>query len=329
MNDVGIVRFMGQSAAQVLRIEADALLAACDRIDEESYAAATKLLIGSAGPIITTGVGTSGIVARKLAATFTSTGSRAVFLHPSDALHGQLGLLESQDVIVAVSNSGETEELLAMLPYMRSRNVQIIAILGTTDSTLSRSAAVVLDARADVEACPLNLAPTSSTTLAVAVGDALAVALMTCKNVTPEGFARNHPSGRLGRRLTLSVADLMQPLSLIGSVGTRTPFLDVVSSITASGVGAALVVEDGRLVGLVTDGDVRRGLANVGNGSIIAITAAHLMTSAPEVVAADAPAYDALLAMEDRESQISVLPVLDGDRVIGLVRLHDLVRSGL
>lgn len=320
---------MGDSAARVLRIEAQALTAAADRIDPQSYAAAEKLLADAEGPIITMGVGTSGVVARKLAATFTSTGSRAVFLHPSDALHGQLGLVQHGDVVVAISNSGETEEILSTLPYLRSRQVQIIAIVGTADSTLGRSATVVLDAYAEVEACPLNLAPTSTTTLALAVGDALAVGLMTYKNVTVEGFARNHPSGRLGRRLTLSVADLMQPLSVVGSINRAASLLDVLACITSGGVGAALVLDGDHLVGLITDGDVRRGLANVGDGSLAAITAELLMTKQPETVALDVPAYDALLAMEQRESQISVLPVCEGERVVGLLRLHDLVRSGL
>lgn len=320
---------MADSAAQVLRIEAQALTAAADRIDEQAYAAAQKLLSNAVGPIVTTGVGTSGVVARKLAATFTSTGSRAVFLHPSDALHGQLGLLQDGDVVVAISNSGETEEILAALPYLRSRRVQIIAIVGTTDSTLGRSAAVVLDAYAEVEACPLNLAPTSTTTLALAVGDALAVGLMTYKRVTPEGFARNHPSGRLGRRLTLSVSDLMQPLDAIGNVARDTSLLDVLACITSSGVGAALVLDEQTLVGIVTDGDVRRGLGALGDDALSSLTAGALMTRTPLTVAPDAAAYDALLMMENRDSQISVLPVVDDGMVLGLVRLHDLVRSGL
>lgn len=320
---------MSHSAEDVLRIEAQALVAAADRIDKRAYSDATKLLADSPGPIITTGVGTSGVVARKLAATFTSTGSRAVFLHPSDALHGQLGLLREGDVVVALSNSGETEEILAALPYLRAREIQIVAIVGNRASTLAQNAAVVLDAYAEVEACPLNLAPTSTTTLALAIGDALAVELMLHKGITSDGFARNHPSGRLGRRLTLSVADLMHPLSEIGSVDRDTAWLDVIACITSGGVGAALVVEDGHLAGLVTDGDVRRGLASLDDGARPAMRAEDLMTPAPEVVGIDVPAYTALLAMEERESQISVLPVVDGDRVVGLVRLHDLVRSGL
>jgi arabinose-5-phosphate isomerase len=315
---------------RVLRIEAASLLAAADRLDEAAYEAAEDILARTSNPIIVTGVGTSGALARKIAATLTSTGSRAVFLHPSDALHGQLGIVEPEDVVIAVSNSGETEELLATLPYLRSRKAKIIAIVGSTQSTLARAAHVALDARAEAEACPLNLAPTSSTTLALAVGDALAVALMTRKGVTAEGFARNHPSGQLGRRLTLSVSDLMLPADVIPRISPGTKLLDVLAAITHGGAGAALVTKDRSLLGLVTDGDVRRGLAAGGERPLNDIRAEHLMTRTPETATPDMPAYDALCVMEDRPSQISVLPVVDrAGAIVGLIRLHDLVKSGL
>ncbi len=315
---------------RVLRVEADALRAAADRLDESRYEAAQELLVAAQNPVLVTGVGTSGVVARKLAATFTSTGTRSVFLHPSDALHGGLGIVEDGDVLVAVSNSGETEEILAALPYLSHRQVSIIAIVGTANSTLGRAATVVLDARADEEACLLALAPTSSTTLAMAVGDALAVGLMERKGVTAERFARNHPSGRLGRRLTLCVRDLMQPVAEAASVEPNSLLIDVIGAITRGGAGAALVLDsDGDLAGLVTDGDVRRGLGRAGGGRVDGITAKQLMTPDPHAVASSTLAYDALRLMEDRPSQISVLPVVDEGRVVGLVRLHDLVKSGL
>jgi len=317
-------------SARVLRVEATALMEAAERVDEARYQAAQELLVSAKNPVIVTGVGTSGVVARKLAATFTSTGTRSVFLHPSDALHGGLGIVEDGDVLIAVSNSGETEEILAALPYLQHRRVPVIAIVGTEDSTLGRAAAVVLDARADVEACPLALAPTSSTTLAMAVGDALAVGLMERKGITAEGFARNHPSGRLGRRLTLCVRDLMQPLPDVASVEPGSGLIDVIGAITRGGAGATLVLDsDGNLGGLVTDGDVRRGLGQAAGGRIDDITAKQLMTPDPETVAPSTLAYDALRLLEDRPSQISVLPVVDGGAVVGLIRLHDLVKSGL
>lgn len=323
------MREVRDTAARVLRLEAQALTAAADSFDHRAFADAVDILRGAIGPILTTGVGTSGIVARKIAATFTSTGSRAVFLHPSDALHGQLGLLRRHDVVIMVSNSGKTDELIAALPYFQAREVQIVAVVGNTDSPLGRSADVTLDASVEVEACPLGLAPTSSTTLAMAVGDALAVGVMTLKDIDAADFARNHPSGRLGRRLTLTVADLMQPLEALGTVARDSPLLEVVARISSSGVGAALVVESGRLVGLVTDGDVRRGVAAVGDRSLLDVTADELMTSQPDTVGPESSAYEALLTMEQRPSQISVLPVVRDNSPVGLVRLHDLIRSGL
>ena len=320
---------MVHPAERVLRIEAQALAAAADRIDHASYLVATKLLADASGPLVTTGVGTSGVVARKMAATFTSTGTRATFLHPSDALHGQLGLLQRRDVVVAVSNSGETEEILAALPYLHAREAQIIAIVGNPTSTLARNSAVVLDAYAEVEACPLDLAPTSTTTLALAVGDALAV-----KPDDPQGHHRRRvrtqpPVGAARTAAHVVGGGLMQPVSELGSVAPSTALLDVLANITSAGVGAALVVENDQLMGLVTDGDVRRGLAELGSRPLAEVTASDLMTAQPEVVGPDEPAYSALVAMEQRPSQISVLPVVDGSRVLGLVRLHDLVRSGL
>lgn len=306
------------------------MLDAADRVDETRYQAAQELLLDTKNPVLVTGVGTSGVVARKLAATFTSTGTRSVFLHPSDALHGGLGIIEDGDVLIAVSNSGETEEVLAAVPYLLHRQVAIIAIVGSEDSTLARAATVVLDARATAEACPLDLAPTSSTTLAMAVGDALAVGLMERKGVTAERFARNHPSGRLGRRLTLRVCDLMQPLSQVACVEPGSSLVDVIAAITRGGAGATLVLDvDQDLAGIITDGDVRRGLGRAGRGRIDDIMAKQLMTVDPEVVSSSTLAYHALRRMEDRPSQISVLPVVDAGSVVGLIRLHDLVKSGL
>lgn len=324
-----IVGGMNDSAANVLRLEAEALLAAADRLHEQTFTAAAKLVLTAPGPIITMGVGISGAVARKLAATLTSTGSRAVFLHPSDSMHGQLGLVSDGDVVVIVSNSGETEEILACLPYLQRRHVSIIGILGNAHSAVGRAATVVLDAFAAEEACHLGLAPTTTTTLALGVGDALAVRLMAHKGASAESFAMNHPAGRLGRRLTLSVADLMHPLTEIGSINPSTTLLDVLAHITEGGLGAALVVEDDSLVGLVTDGDVRRGIAGIGDRPVRDLTAAEMMTDDPEVVTGGTSAFEAMITMEDRPSQISVLPVVDRKRPVGLLRLHDLVRSGL
>jgi arabinose-5-phosphate isomerase len=278
---------------------------------------------------VTSGAGTSGIVARKLAATLTSTGTPAAFLHPSDALHGGLGFVSGDDVAVLVSNSGETDELLALLPYLQSRDTPVIGILGNPKSRLGDAASVVLDAWVEHEACPLGLAPTASSTLALALGDALAVEVLVRRGVTSEAFARNHPSGRLGRRLTLRVRDLMLGPDAVVTVRPGTDLVATIAAISRGGAGATGVVgERGELVGIVTDGDLRRAVQH--DPDVLARTAGEIMTSTPVTVDVDALAYDALARMEDRPSPISVLPVVaDDGTLVGMLRLHDVVRAGL
>jgi arabinose-5-phosphate isomerase len=277
------------------------------------------------------GVGKSGFIARKIAATLTSMGTRSVFLHPSDALHGDLGIVSPEDVVVLLSSSGETEEMIAMLPYLKHRAVPLIAIVGNLQSTLAREAEVVLNASVDKEVCPLNLAPTTSTTVALALGDALAVTLMQIKGLTPDDFALTHPAGRLGKRLSLRVCDLMHAGSNNPTVAPGASWLEVVTSITRGGLGAVNVVsESGELAGIITDGDLRRAIQQIGPGELEALKAKTFMTREPVTVEPDQLAYDALQLMENRPSQISVLPVVDGARrCVGLLRLHDVVRSGL
>ena len=317
-------------AADLLRIEARALLDAADRLDGEAFQRAVDVLAGCGGKAILTGAGTSGIIARKIAATLTSTGTPAAFLHPSDALHGGLGTVSTHDVVIAISNSGETGELLALLPYLRNRQVPLIAIVGNTRSTLAAASTVVLDATAEREVCPFNLAPTSSTTVALAIGDALAVTLLQVKGLTPEAFALNHPSGRLGRRLTLRVGDLMHAGDRRPAVGPDASWLEVVAAISDGGLGAVAVIDSGdRLLGIVTDGDLRRALQHTEPAELAAMTATSIMTASPVTVGPQVLAYDALQRMEDRPSQISVLPVVDDGRCVGLVRVHDIVRAGV
>ena len=318
-------------AAELLRLEARALLDAADRLDGEAFQEAIDVLAGCVGKVILTGAGTSGIIARKIAATLTSTGTPAAFLHPSDALHGGLGAVSAADVVIAISNSGETGEVLALLPYLRNRQVPLVAIVGNLRSTLAAASTVVLDAAADREVCPFNLAPTSSTTVALAIGDALAVTLLQLKGLTPEAFALNHPSGRLGRRLTLRVGDLMHRRDRLPTVSPDASWLEVIAAISAGGLGAvAVTFADERLAGIVTDGDLRRALQRTVPGDLAAVTARSIMTSSPVTVGPQVLAYDALQRMEDRPSQISVLPVVDdGGRCVGLVRVHDIVRAGV
>jgi arabinose-5-phosphate isomerase len=325
-----VARIDAASAAELIRHEADAIASAAERLDLERFARAVEILAGCKGAVTTTGAGTSGIVARKIAATLTSTGTSAQFVHPTDALHGGLGVIGRQEVVIAVSNSGETEEISALLPYLRSREVNVIAIVGNLDSTLAREAAVALDAFAEREAGPHGLVPTASVAVALAIGDALALTVMEVKGVTRDAFAANHPSGRLGRRLTLRVRDVMHVGEEQPVIGPQALLLEVVGAITDGGLGAVNVVDDeGGLLGIVTDGDVRRTLQRCDPAQLGQLRAEEVMTQNPVVTVPDAMAYEALKLMEDRPSQIAVLPVVEDERCVGLVRLHDLVQIGL
>lgn len=317
--------------AGLLRLEADAIAETAKRLDQQQVEQVMSLLADCQGKVVILGVGKSGIIGQKIAATMTSTGTAALYLHPSDALHGGLGIVNSADVVVVLSNSGETDEIVEMLPYLKNRGVPIIAVVGNLNSTLARRADAVLDASVDQEACPLNLAPTTSTTVALALGDALAMSLMKIKGLTPDDFAVNHPAGRIGKRLTLKVADLMHSGNQNPTIKTGSSWVAVVQGITSGGLGAVNVLDDsGHLAGIVTDGDLRRAIQRLDHASLEDLKCEQIMTRNPVVVTADALAYDALQLMENRPSQISVLPVVNGDRMcVGLIRLHDIVRSGL
>jgi arabinose-5-phosphate isomerase len=316
--------------ADLLRHEADAIAAAADRLDEERFARAVELVARCRGSVATIGAGTSGIVARKVAATLTSTGTPALFVHPTDALHGGLGVIGREEVVIAISNSGETEEISALLPYLRSREVRVIAIVGELQSTLANAADVALDSSAEREAGAHGLVPTASVAVALAIGDALALTVMEAKGITREAFAANHPSGRLGRRLTLRVRDVMHSGDELPGIGRELPLMDVVGAITEGGLGAVNIVDgDGMLLGIVTDGDLRRTLQRSSPEQLGGLRAEEVMTAEPVVISPDAMAYEALQLMENRPSQIAVLPVVEDGRCLGLVRLHDLVRIGL
>lgn len=314
-----------------LHAEADAIRSIAAQIDAEQVETAVQLLLHCAGRVVITGVGKSGLIARKVAATLTSTGTASLYLHPSDALHGDIGIVTSGDVAILVSHSGETEELLAMLPYLRQRHIPLIAIAGNPRSTLAGQATAVLQVAIDQEACPLNLAPTASTTAALAIGDALAVSLMHLKGITPESFAYNHPAGRLGKRLTLRVADLMHSGSNNPVASPHDSWFTVLEVITQKGLGAVSIIDDsGKLLGLITDGDVRRALQKFPPDCWQDLTSQQIMTPSPITTTSQKLAYDAMQAMEQRASQISVLPVVDEQQTcIGLLRLHDVIRSGL
>jgi arabinose-5-phosphate isomerase len=316
---------------EVLTMDAEAIRRSADRLDPKQLQSALHFLANCNGKVVLAGIGKSGLIARKIASTLTSTGTAAVYLHPADALHGDLGLVAPQDVVVALSNSGETDELIAMLPHLRHRNVPIIAIVGGLHSTLARNADAVLDASVEQEACPLNLAPTTSTLVALAIGDALASTLMSIKGITSKDFALNHPSGRMGKRLTLQVRDLMHGGHDNPVVTPHAIWTTIARTISRGGLGAVSVIDHtGRLEGIITDGDLRRAFEREKTTDLEKLTANQIMTKNPVVVPPTMLAYDALQVMENRPRQIAVLPVIDDDRVcLGLIRIHDIVRSGL
>ncbi|HEY3041717.1 MAG TPA: KpsF/GutQ family sugar-phosphate isomerase [Pyrinomonadaceae bacterium] len=314
-----------------LRLESEAIAQTATQLKPDEIERVVQLLAGCKGKIVILGVGKSGIIAQKIAATMTSTGTGALHLHPSDALHGGIGIINSDDVVMILSNSGETDEIIEMLPYLKRRQVPIIALVGNLNSTVARRADAVIDGSVDHEACPLNLAPTTSTTVALALGDALALTLMQVKGLTPDDFAVNHPGGQLGKRLTLTVADLMHSGTSNPTIALGARWVEVVKGISSGGLGAVNVVDDaGRLAGIITDGDLRRAIERLDHATLANLKGEEIMTRNPTVASPELLAYDALQLMENRPSQISVLPVVDGDRVcVGLIRLHDIVRSGL
>ena len=286
-------------------------------------------MLGScSGKVIVLGIGKSGVIAQKISQTLTSTGTVAIFVHPSDALHGSLGIICNGDVAIAISNSGETEEIVLLLPSLQKRSIPLISIVGNLESTIARRADVVLDASVDREACPLDLAPTASTTVALAIGDALAMTVMEEKGLTAMDFAANHPAGRLGKRLTITVGDLMHESP---NIRPDSEWLDVVRELSRFALGAVNVVgDDGMLVGIVTEGDLRRTIERTDPDALRMLCASDMMTTGPITAFAETLAYEALRVMEDRTSQIAVLPVVDEKGLaVGMLRLHDIVRSGL
>jgi arabinose-5-phosphate isomerase len=309
-------------AKKVLQTEAAAILALVDRLDHR-FDQAIRLLLNCRGRVIVTGMGKSGIICRKIAATLSSTGTSASFLHPAEALHGDLGVLQSDDVIVALSYSGETEELLRLLETVKRLGAPLIAITGDLSSTLGQTADIALDCRVSEEACPMNLVPTASTTAALALGDALAMTLLVAKGFRQEDFANLHPGGKLGKRL-MRADQLMHGGDQAPIVELTTRMRDVIHEISSKGLGMACVVDDRRaLVGIITDGDLRRHMA--GDTHILERTAGDIMTSNPVTISAATLAAEALHKLEQRK--ITAIVVVDGvNAVLGVVHLHDLWR---
>jgi arabinose-5-phosphate isomerase len=315
----------------LLKLEANAINKAAEQLKLDELEKALTLLSQCQGKVVLTGVGKSGIVAQKIAATLNSIGFVAVHLHPCDALHGDIGIVTNADVAILLSNSGETEELIQMIPHLKYRRVPMIAIIGNLQSTIAAKADAILDATVDREACPLNLAPTTSTTVAIAIGDALAMTLMQMRGITPEDFAFNHPAGRLGKRLTITVADLMHKGQDNPVILPTASWIEIINTISKGSLGAVNVVDEmGKLLGIITDGDLRRSIVKIKPSDLQNLQAGAIMTCNPIRTMPEKLAYDALQLMENRPSQVSVLPVVDRQEYcIGLLRLHDIALSGL
>ncbi len=320
---------MLKRAQDVLRMEAEAILDLIPRVDEH-FLAAVNMILDCPGRTVITGMGKSGIVGRKLAATLASTGTPSFYLHPAEGIHGDLGMVTSGDVVIALSNSGETGEILNILPSLRRIGAKIIAMVGKPDSTLGKNADVVLNVGVTNEACPLGLAPTSSTTAALAYGDALALTLLQKRNFTASQFAVFHPGGSLGRKLLLTVADVMHSGTENPVVESSATVQEALFIITDKGLGAVSVIDArGIMQGVLTDGDIRRGLSNGVNFLSKPVT--ELMTASPKVITKDKLAAQALHIMESNKPKpITVLPVIDEERkVIGILHMTDLVRQGV
>lgn len=313
------------TARRVLEIEAVAVSGLIDRLDEQ-FDRAVELLMGCKGRVVVTGMGKSGIICQKIAATLSSTGTPAFFMHPAEALHGDLGMLVSGDVLLAVSNSGETKEVVQLLELVRRLGAKIVTMTGNSDSTLARHADAHLDVGVDREACTLDLAPTASTCASHAMGDALAVACYETRGFTPIDFARFHPGGRLGRKLLL-VSSVMHGGDDMPSVLESTGLKATVEEMSGKQLGMTCVADaQGRLAGILTDGDLRRRL--VSHQAPLEGTAADAMIASPQTIAPDALASEALRIME--QSKITSLPVVDDKRkLLGVVQIHDLWRTEL
>ena len=320
---------MLEQARQVLRMEAEAVLEQVERIDEH-FKAAVEMIMACPGRTVITGMGKSGIIGRKKAATLASTGTPSFYLHPAEGIHGDLGMVTEGDVVIALSNSGETGEVLHILPSLRRIGAKLIAMVGNPNSTLAKNSDIVLNVGVTREACPLGLAPTSSTTAALAYGDALALALLSKRKFTASQFAVFHPGGSLGRKLLLTVEDIMHS-------GTENPLVkadisvqDALFVITDKGLGAVSVVDDdNKMLGVLTDGDIRRGLSK--GVDFLKRPVTELMTASPKTITKEKLAAQALHIMEsNRPKPITVLPVVDAENhVIGLLHMTDLVRQGV
>ncbi|MCL5991620.1 MAG: KpsF/GutQ family sugar-phosphate isomerase [Bacteroidetes bacterium] len=313
--------------SRIFDLNISSLILAKSNITAE-YAKAVGILSKSK-KIIVTGVGKSGLVAKKIAATLSSIGFKSFFLHPVEALHGDIGLVENGDCCILLSKSGTSEDIIRLIPYLKSRNVKLIAIVGNSNSFLAYNSDVIINGAVEKEACPYNVTPTTSTLTALAIGDALAISLMLHNNIKITDFAKNHPLGQIGKNLTLKVKDLMHKGLALPIIKSKSLFKDSIIEISNKKLGCICVIDDNqKLIGIITDGDVRRMLQEFDD--IRNLKVDDVMTKDPVTVGTDAFLNEALSIMEQRDSQINVLPVVDADKkCVGVIRVHDIIRSGI
>jgi arabinose-5-phosphate isomerase len=323
MHDIEKICELGRA---VIQTEADTIQSLVNRIDHK-FATACKLLIECEGRIIVMGMGKSGHIAKKIAATFASTGTPAFFVHPGEAKHGDFGMITAKDVILAISNSGETEELVSILPYIKRLDVALVAITGKVNSTIALSANTNLDISVEKEACPLGLAPTSSTTASLVMGDALAISLLEMRGFTTEDFALSHPGGTIGRRLLLKVDQIMHTGEAIPRINMDAFLKTALNEITQKKLGMTTVLhEDGKLAGIFTDGDVRRAFDN--NADVYKTVINQIMTKNPKVIRPGILAAEALHIMETFKIT-SLIVTNEKSQPVGVVHLHDILRAGV
>ncbi len=317
---------MLENAKKVLKIEAGAILALIDRIDG-GFTRAMEIILACKGRVVVTGMGKSGLIGKKIAATLASTGTPALFLHPAEGIHGDLGMVMKGDVIIAISNSGETEEIVKLLPVFKRLAVPVIALTGGASSTLSKAAEVTIDVGVSEEACPLGLAPTASTTAALAMGDAMAITLLEKRGFKEEDFACFHPGGSLGKRLLLRVEDIMHKGPEVPVVKAETSMREALFEITSKKMGVTTVVDGkGKLVGVITDGDLRRYLEK--SDDLFSRSAGELAHGNPKIINKNSLAAEAVSIME-KHSITSLLTVDEKGRPDGIIHLHDLLKAGI
>lgn len=314
-------------AKRVLKVEADAILALTGKLNS-SFEEAVNAIFKSKGRVVVTGMGKSGLVGKKIAATLASTGTPAFFLHPAEAIHGDIGMVTAEDVIIAISNSGETEELVGIIPFLKRFNVSLISMTGNPNSTLSKAADITLDVSVKEEACPLGIVPTASTTATLAMGDAIAVALLMKRGYKEEDFAFFHPGGSLGKKLFIKVKDLMHTGDALPQVSPDISMTKAVMEISSKRLGVAIVVDsDKKILGVITDGDLRRGIEKWGK-AVFDMKAGEVMTKNPKTISEDELAAKALSIMENKSITSLAVPDEAG-KAKGIIHLHDILRKGI